>query len=95
MSGLKDRVEGIVTKLNSSIEQLLRSQRVRMIRGTARLDGPHRVLVRQIAGLIARRADRGYALAFEDGRLRQAVALGQKVHGFPEFGVAHPVILSG
>ena len=37
MSGLKDRVEGIVTKLNSSIEQLLRSQGVRMIRGTARL----------------------------------------------------------
>src|SRR3954463_10102503 len=50
MSGLKDRVEGIVTKLTSSIEQLLRSQRVHMIRGTARLDGPHRVWVETSTG---------------------------------------------
>ena len=62
MSALKDRVEGIVTKLNSSIEQLLQSQRVRMIRGTARLDGPHRVARRDVhrrggAGR-RRRADR-------------------------------------
>src|SRR5712671_2234775 len=44
------RVEGIVTKLNSSIEQLLQSQQVRMIRGTARLDGPHRVVVETSTG---------------------------------------------
>jgi pyruvate/2-oxoglutarate dehydrogenase complex dihydrolipoamide dehydrogenase (E3) component len=50
MSSLKDRVEGIVTKLNSSIGQLLQSQRVRMIRGAARLDGPHRVIVETSTG---------------------------------------------
>jgi pyruvate/2-oxoglutarate dehydrogenase complex dihydrolipoamide dehydrogenase (E3) component len=50
MSSLKDRVEGIVTKLNTSIEQLLQSQRVRMIRGAARLDGPHRVVVETSTG---------------------------------------------
>ena len=50
MTSLKDRVEGIVTKLNSSIGQLLESQRVRILRGTARLDGPHRVVVETASG---------------------------------------------
>jgi dihydrolipoamide dehydrogenase len=50
MTALKDRVEGIVTKLNGSIKDLLTSQRVRMIMGTARLDGPHRVEVETSTG---------------------------------------------
>jgi dihydrolipoamide dehydrogenase len=50
MTALKDRVEGIVTKLNGSIKDLLASQRVRMIMGTARLDGPHCVEVETSTG---------------------------------------------
>src|SRR5262249_33494498 len=50
MNALKDRVEGIVGKLNGSITDLLKSQRVRMIRGVARLDGPHCVYVETSTG---------------------------------------------
>jgi pyruvate/2-oxoglutarate dehydrogenase complex dihydrolipoamide dehydrogenase (E3) component len=50
MNALKERVEGIVTKLNGSITDLLKSQRVRMIRGEARLDGPHGVCVETSTG---------------------------------------------
>jgi dihydrolipoamide dehydrogenase len=50
MTGLKDRVEGIVTKLNGSITDLLTSQRVRMIRGSARMEGPHTVVVETSTG---------------------------------------------
>jgi pyruvate/2-oxoglutarate dehydrogenase complex dihydrolipoamide dehydrogenase (E3) component len=50
MTSLKDRVEGIVTKLNRSITDLLTSQRVRMIAGAARLDGPHAVVVETSTG---------------------------------------------
>src|SRR6516165_1516118 len=50
MTGLKDRVEGIVTKRNGSITDLLTSQRVRMIRGSARMEGPHTVVVETSTG---------------------------------------------
>src|SRR5262249_41187877 len=50
MNALKDRVEGIVGKLNGSITDLLKSQRVRMIRGVARFDGPHCVYVETSTG---------------------------------------------
>jgi pyruvate/2-oxoglutarate dehydrogenase complex dihydrolipoamide dehydrogenase (E3) component len=50
MTALKDRVEGIVTRLNGSTTELLKSQRVRILRGEARLDGPHRVCVETSTG---------------------------------------------
>ncbi len=51
MASLRDRVESIVTKLNSSITELLKSQTVRMIRGTAELKGPNEVVVETSDGL--------------------------------------------
>ena len=39
-AGLKDRVDGIVNRLNSSITGLLEGQRVRLIQGTAGFVGP-------------------------------------------------------
>jgi dihydrolipoamide dehydrogenase len=50
MGALKERVEGIVTKLTGSTKDLLASQRVRMIMGMARLDGPHWVEVETSTG---------------------------------------------
>jgi dihydrolipoamide dehydrogenase len=50
MTGLKDRVEGIVTKLNGSITDLLSSQNVRMLRGCARLTSPNEVVVQTSTG---------------------------------------------
>ncbi len=50
LTSLKDRVESIVTKLNRQWTELLASQKVRMLQGTARLDGPHRVVVETTAG---------------------------------------------
>ncbi len=47
---LRDRVEGIKGWLESSIRDLLASQRVRMICGTARLVGPHEVAVESDSG---------------------------------------------
>lgn len=45
---LKERVDGIVNRLNGSITQLLESQRVRIIHGSARLIGPHEVEVTSV-----------------------------------------------
>ena len=42
-AGLKDRVDGIVDQLNRSISGLLESQRVRLLKGSARFVGPHEV----------------------------------------------------
>jgi pyruvate/2-oxoglutarate dehydrogenase complex dihydrolipoamide dehydrogenase (E3) component len=50
MTALKDRVEGIVTKLNGSTTELLTSQRVRLMSGVASLDGPHCVNVETSTG---------------------------------------------
>jgi dihydrolipoamide dehydrogenase len=49
-AGLKDRVDGIVGRLNRSITGLLESQRVRMMKGTARFIGPREVEVGMIDG---------------------------------------------
>jgi NAD(P)H dehydrogenase (quinone) len=57
MASLKDRVESIVTKLNSSITELLKSQSVRMIRGTAALKGPNEVVVETAEGIESLFAD--------------------------------------
>jgi len=48
--GLKERVDGIVTKLSGSISTLLDSQNVRIVRGTARLTGPHSVELTTVDG---------------------------------------------
>ncbi len=43
LAALKSRIDTIVSKLNSSTEQLLTSQRVRMIKGTGRMISPTEV----------------------------------------------------
>lgn len=54
---LRDRVEGIKGWLESSIRDLLSSQKVRMICGTGRLDGPNHVVVESEDGNERIRAD--------------------------------------
>jgi len=49
-AGLKDRVDGIVGRLNRSITGLLESQRVRLMKGTARFIGPREIEVAMIDG---------------------------------------------
>src|SRR5512142_1769266 len=44
MQALSERVRGIEHKLNTNVCELLGSQGVRVIRGTARLKGPHEVV---------------------------------------------------
>ncbi len=44
-SALRERIGSIQDRLQNNVETLLASQGVRMIRGAARLDGPHRVAV--------------------------------------------------
>ena len=50
VQALTTRIEGIKNRLSSSTVQLLESQGVRLIHGTARLLGPHQVEVRSAAG---------------------------------------------
>jgi dihydrolipoamide dehydrogenase len=50
-SKLKDRVDKIVTRLNRSLDELLSSQRVRMLTGTGRLLGPHDVEITTVDGV--------------------------------------------
>ncbi len=57
MALLKERVDSIVTRLNGSITQLLDSQHVRIIKGTARLKGAHEVEVETTEGLQTLPAD--------------------------------------
>ncbi len=49
-AGLKDRVDGIVTRLNRSITSLLDSQRVRLLKGSARFVGPNEIEVVTVDG---------------------------------------------
>jgi dihydrolipoamide dehydrogenase len=51
LTGLKDRVESIVGRLNQQWLGLLESQNVRMLTGRARLEGPHRVVVETAGGV--------------------------------------------
>jgi NAD(P)H dehydrogenase (quinone) len=50
LTALKDRVEGIASRLNRSVVQLLESQRVRLVKGTGRLLGPHEVEITTVDG---------------------------------------------
>jgi pyruvate/2-oxoglutarate dehydrogenase complex dihydrolipoamide dehydrogenase (E3) component len=55
--GMRDRVTSITTRLEKSITTLLNSQRVRMIMGRARLNGPHEVVVETADGFETLPAD--------------------------------------
>jgi dihydrolipoamide dehydrogenase len=57
LGSLKERVEAIVAKLNGQWLDLLSSQRVRMVVGSARLAGPKRVIVETSAGAEELHAD--------------------------------------
>jgi dihydrolipoamide dehydrogenase len=50
-TGLKDRVDGIVSRLNTSTTELLESQRVRIVRGAARFVGANEAEVASVDGL--------------------------------------------
>jgi NAD(P)H dehydrogenase (quinone) len=54
---LRGRIESIEDRLESNIVQLLRSQGVRMIEGTARLKGPHEIAVETADGVSEVTAD--------------------------------------
>jgi dihydrolipoamide dehydrogenase len=54
---LRSRVERIEARLHSSIVQLLTSQNVRIIKGTARLKGPHQIVVDTETGVEELEAD--------------------------------------
>ncbi len=47
---LKERINGIVNRLESSVTELLASQGVRMIRGVGRLKGPNQVVAETVDG---------------------------------------------
>ena len=57
MTASAARVERIEARLHSSIVQLLTSQNVRIIKGTARLKGPHQVVVDTETGVEEIEAD--------------------------------------
>lgn len=57
VEALTTRIESIKNHLSSSTQQLLDSQGVRMVHGTARLLGPHQVEVRSAAGVEVVAAD--------------------------------------
>jgi dihydrolipoamide dehydrogenase len=54
---LRRRIESIENRLESNIVQLLRSQGVRLIEGTARLKGPHEIVVDTAEGVTELEAD--------------------------------------
>ena len=58
IEALKERVAFIEGRLHRSVLDLLESQRVRIIAGTARLKGPHEVVVAAPSGERSRGASR-------------------------------------
>ena len=57
LDALRERVSSIVQRLHDSIVQLLESQKVRLLRGTGRLKGPHEVVVETARGIEELEAD--------------------------------------
>ncbi|HEV7863031.1 MAG TPA: FAD-dependent oxidoreductase [Acidimicrobiia bacterium] len=57
LDALRSRIAGIESRLHKSICDLLRSQGVRMIRGTGRLKGPHEIAVETETGIEEIEAD--------------------------------------
>lgn len=56
-SALRERISSIQGRLESSVTGLLQSQSVRIINGTARLEGPHTVVVDSAEGEVRLEAD--------------------------------------
>ena len=57
LDALRERVSSIEQKLHTSIVQLLESQKVRLLRGTGRLKGPHEIVVETSSGIEELEAD--------------------------------------
>jgi dihydrolipoamide dehydrogenase len=57
LDALRERVSSIEQRLHESIVQLLDSQKVRLLRGTGRLKGPHEVVVETAQGIEELEAD--------------------------------------
>jgi NAD(P)H dehydrogenase (quinone) len=57
LDALRERVSSIEQRLHESIVQLLESQKVRLLRGTGRLKGPHEVVVETAGGIEELEAD--------------------------------------
>jgi pyruvate/2-oxoglutarate dehydrogenase complex dihydrolipoamide dehydrogenase (E3) component len=57
LDALRERVSSIEQRLHDSIVQLLESQKVRLLRGTGRLKGPHEVVVETAHGIEELEAD--------------------------------------
>jgi pyruvate/2-oxoglutarate dehydrogenase complex dihydrolipoamide dehydrogenase (E3) component len=57
LEGLRHRIKSIETRLEHNVVDLLRSQDVRMIQGTARLKGPHEVVTETPEGVRELEAD--------------------------------------
>jgi dihydrolipoamide dehydrogenase len=57
LEGLRQRIKSIEARLEHNIVDLLTSQGVRMIQGTARLEGPHQVVVETPEGVSEIEAD--------------------------------------
>jgi len=57
LDALRERVSSIEQRLHESIVQLLESQKVRLLRGTGRLKGPHEVVVETARGIEELEAD--------------------------------------
>jgi NAD(P)H dehydrogenase (quinone) len=51
LDALRERVSSIEQRLHESVVELLESQKVRLIRGTGRLKGPHEVVVETAGGI--------------------------------------------
>ncbi|HMG26895.1 MAG TPA: FAD-dependent oxidoreductase [Acidimicrobiia bacterium] len=57
LDALRERVSSIEQKLHNSVVELLESQKVRLLRGTGRLKGPHEIVVETASGIEELEAD--------------------------------------
>jgi NAD(P)H dehydrogenase (quinone) len=57
LDALRERVSSIEQKLHASVVELLESQKVRLVRGTGRLKGPHEIVVETASGIEELEAD--------------------------------------
>jgi dihydrolipoamide dehydrogenase len=57
LTALRERIAGIEHHLHRTVVDLLESQKVRLLHGTARLKGPHEVVVETAAGIEEAEAD--------------------------------------
>ncbi|HMF03280.1 MAG TPA: FAD-dependent oxidoreductase [Acidimicrobiia bacterium] len=57
LDALRERVSSIEQKLHASVVELLESQKVRLLRGTGRLKGPHEIVVETASGIEELEAD--------------------------------------